>query len=850
MTPASLPAGKVDNIMIYPGQPCPVPTNVRYHGNTNTLSWRGTAASYDIMLYNYHTNTLSSLNGITGNSTQIPNLSEEGYYYIYVRSVSDAGHSAWAYTETFVWIKGARCIDIFDLTPDNSGAAKCYWTDQAGSSGYDNLYEHAGQVLGTNGSSDERSRHVIHYKVGETDPRTENQLMTIPDGEIASIRVNGFWESAGDHASTIEYEYPVQAGVSDLLELKFACVLQNPNHDENQQPRFKLDILQGNRVVSTCAQKDFKPGFGETSSWHVVNPGSYDQVDWCDWQTVTVSLLDYRGSTLKIRLTAFDCTLSGHYGYAYFTMNCKGGDLQGVACGDFSTDHFEAPDGFNYRWYLADDPTKQVLGTNRVFEIDTDDPKIYLVDIIDRTNTSCFYTLEANPNPRFPQAKASTRSIVGAQCSNNVTFDSQSRVVRINRQTLDSVYTDEPVESIRWDFGDGSQPLFSTEPLIEHAFPAEGGEYDVTVTASISGGVCVDPYVLHLSIPDITTPDSHEYEHFCEEGIDRADTTVLSNTKGCEYKRIKHFMYHPTFEQKFEDRICEGGRYYFPGDGKYYTESIDTTLQLQSVYGCDSLISLSLIVDPRLEVDYPHSIKACPDDHSFAMPYTITSGSMDSIWIHFSAKDQEQGFAPVYGFANGEEVVIPLPEGARPDLYDVQVEFGGERCQMDIQPLQLMVTYPTSVVMQNHGFIATQNAEYNGGYDFVSFAWFKNGEKLDETASYIPTNPSDIGDTYVLSLMRRGENYAVETCPILYSPATQGIDLLADDQYQVWPSSVECGGTLWMSAGTACTIYNVLGSVVATHSGADVITSFTAPSQSGMYIVVFDNHQSRPIIVR
>ena len=261
-------------------------------------------------------------------------------------------------------------------------------------------------------------------------------------------------------------------------------------------------------------------------------------------------------------------------------------------------------------------------------------------------------------------------------------------------------------------------------------------------------------------------------------------------------------------------------------------------------------MSLSLIVDPRLEVEYPHSLKVCSEDNSFVLPYRTISGSMDSIHVYFPEEAQEYGFEPVYGFANGEEVIIPLPEGARPDLYNVEVEFGGERCQMDLQPVQIMLTYPTSIVMQNHGFIAIQNEDYNGGYKFSSYAWYKDGEKLDASSSYIPTDPSDLGDTFVLSLMREGENYAVETCPILYQPRTQGLGDLADGAYHVWPSSVEGGGTLWMSAGTSCRIYNVLGTVVASHRGASTVSSFAAPSQSGMYIVVFDNHQSLPIIVR
>ena len=856
LTPVVEPAGKIDNICVYQGSQCQAPTNVRYDGNTHLISWNGNASSYDVMLYNYNTKSLNTYTDLTTKSIQMPDISEEGYYYIYVRSRCDEGHSVWVYTEKFVWLKGVRCIDIFDLTPDNSGAAKCYWTDRcdynyAGSSaGYDPyLYDNAGQVLGANGSDSEDSRHVIHYRIGETDPRTDNQLKTIPDGEIASIRVNGFWNTAGDHASTIEYDYPVQAGVSDLLVLKFACVLQNPDHSEDEQPRFKLDILQGNTVVSTCAQKDFKPGFGEAASWHKINEGTYDQVDWCDWQTVTVSLRDYVGSTLKLRLSAYDCTLSGHYGYAYFTLNCMGGDLQGIACGDFSTDHFEAPDGFNYRWYRADDPTKEVLSTDQVFNIAADDPSIYLLDCIDRNNSRCFYTLEANPNPRFPQARAHMQSHVGEECSNKATFTSDCRVVRINRQSLDSVFTDEPVESVVWDFGDGSQPIATLDRHVMHAYPAEGGEFEVTVTASISGGVCEDPHRFIVSLPNITTPDSHDSIHYCEEGTDWNDTTYLQNNTGCEYKSVRHHMFHPRYEASYSDRICEGGRYYFPGDGKYYTSSIDTTLALQSRFGCDSLISLHLIVDPRLEVEYPHLQRACLEDNVIEIPYQIVSGSMDSIKVYFSAEDQARGFDVWYGFANGEDIIIPIPDGIRPDLYNVKIEFGGERCQMDLQSMQLMLTYPTSIVMQNGGFIAVQNDQYNGGHKFNSFVWYRNGELMDTNASYVPTTPTDEGATYVLSLVREGENYAVESCPIVYNPTAQGLNDLSEEVL-VWPTAVQAGANLWIAPSKGCTIYSVLGTEVIRYPQSDIVRTVSAPTQPGMYLVVFDNHQSATIIVR
>lgn len=847
----SNPAPAIDNICIYQGT-CSAPTNVAYDGNTSSLTWSGDANSYDVVMYNLHSKATTSYENITTNSLVLGALTDEGMYRFYVRANgSDTQHSKWVYAEKFVWIKGARCIDIFDLTPDNSGAAKCYWTDGGGGYGsddYDNEPWTAGQVLAPGGADDENSRHVIHYRQDETDPRTNNLLRTIPEGEIASIRINGFWNSAGHKASRIEYEYPVQSGVSDLLVLKYAAVLEDGGHEESVQPRFKLEILdRNNRPVDPCAQCDFRPKYGETQTWHT--SGDRQEISWCDWQTITISLRDYAGSTLKIRLTAYDCTQTAHFGYAYFTLNCKGGDLQGIACNDFSTDHFEVPEGFNYRWYKEEDPGT-VLATTQRFDIAPNDTSIYLVDMISKTKPQCYYTLEANPNPRFPQAKASVFSTKAEQCQQVVEFDQNCHVVRINRQTLDSVLTKELVEDIVWDFGDGSAPEFTMDEKVTHTYPATGGTFNVTVKATMSNGICEDVYTFPVTLPDITTPTVRKAMHHCETGNDYVDTVPQVNTYGCDYDSIISHYYHLPYDTTYTDRICEGGRYFFPGDKKYYTVSTDTTLALQSIYGCDSLISLKLIVDPKLEVEYPHSVKACLEDGLFSMPYRTISGSMDSIWIYFSAEDQQQGFEPVYRFANGEEVIIPLPAGARPDLYDVEVEFGGERCQMEIQPLQLMVTYPTSIVMQNGGFIATQNADYNGGHEFVSFTWYKDGEKLDHTASYLPTSPSDIGSTFVLSLMRAGENYAVESCPILYSPATQGIDLLGADAFRVWPTSVEGGGTVYRSAGAACTVYTVLGTPVASFPKTDVVSSFAAPSQSGMYIVVFDNHQSLPIIVR
>ena len=291
---------------------------------------------------------------------------------------------------------------------------------------------------------------------------------------------------------------------------------------------------------------------------------------------------------------------------------------------------------------------------------------------------------------------------------------------------------------------------------------------------------------------------------------------MLKNTHGCEYKAIEHYYFHSDYDTTYTDRMCEGGRYLFPGNGKYYTASIDTAVVLQSQYGCDSTIRLSLVVDPKLEVTYPNSLKVCIEDNAIVIPYEVVSGMLEDVHVYFSERDQERGFQPVYTFSADEAIRIPLPDGVRPDRYTVTLDFSSERCQMAPQALPVMLTYPSSIVMQTGGFIAVQNADYNGGYEFTSFVWTKDGEPMDNSASYVPASAEDIGSVYVLTLTRQGEDYTVESCPIVYNPSAQGIEDVFAAGARVWPTSVRSGGALWL-APEACAIYSVLGTKVATY---------------------------------
>ena len=141
------------------------------------------------------------------------------------------------------------------------------------------------------------------------------------------------------------YPYVVDPDMS-LLLLKYAVVLQDPNHNEEQQPGFLLEITDeyGVPIDPTCGRAEFYAD-ADAEGWHSTG-SSGNQITWKDWTTVGLDLTLYVGQTLYIRLSTWDCTQSAHYGYAYFTLDCASAAIRTNSCGDNPTATIEAPEGF------------------------------------------------------------------------------------------------------------------------------------------------------------------------------------------------------------------------------------------------------------------------------------------------------------------------------------------------------------------------------------------------------------------------------------------------------------------------------------------------------------------------
>ncbi len=811
------PAAAVDNIEIVPISRCNQPTNITHTiGNDSklTIKWRGTADSYDIMCYDNANRTWIVDSLLTSPQYVVATL-DEGLHTIYIRSRCGDDYSDWTTYEVFYFLRGTRCIDYMDLTNTN-----CF-TGTAGGS----AKATRGKV--DNGYASGESRHTLHYLPAEYDPRTENGLKTVPDGYLASVRL-GNW-LVGAEAEAVEYTYRVPTGGKNIFKLLYAVVMEDPHHEEPAQPRFTLDILANNKPLpGGCGAADFRAGYGDLGSWHVVG-NSTSAVQWKDWTEVSINLADYEGQTLTVRLQTFDCTQSGHYGYAYFALDCDYGTLSGLNCGeDNPTTSFEAPSGFNYRWYCDEQTTAldgntyapdQTISTDQIFTIAPMDTLQYHVDVIQISNGQCYYTLDACGIPRFPKAIASA-SASQVNCQNVVEFTNNSCIFYKN-QITDRVFSrQEGVDAVLWDFGDGTTSA-SMENVITHVYPRRGGQYDAVLHTYLSNGVCTSDTIIHLNLPDVSMPETNVHlsvgdmfegkVYWNEYAFDK----IVNDDSGCEW--ITHvFVHEKNFE--IEDSICEGAVYVF--DKRELATSGTYVANLKNTWNLDSIVTLRLKVVPRLDIAISDTMQICADEHILSIPYEVHNGDLDGIMVMMSDSAAGAGFESIYTFDKGEPIEIPMPEDAMPNYYNIEFRFITPWCPIEPKRIVFLISYPTSVLKEKDGILALYNEEYNGGYDMAEFRWYRNGEWLEgEGESYIALSPAERGAEYTVSIRRNGDTHFVPTCPVVYGGHTALEDIIFDQ--------------LWNGEGR---VYNILG----VSMGANT-PSLQASLPRGVYMVVVGN---------
>lgn len=777
---ANNPAPCVDNISLFVAGQCNAPFDVS-HTIENTdvnLQWKGLAEAYDIRTYSYETGEWQEMSvpASAGNHHLVSNV-QEGIGVFFLRSRCGDKHSEWVKYEKFIFHRGVRCIDYMDLNSKN-----CAYGTFASPGSSKGVVDY--------GYADKYSRHTLHYVIGEIDPRTMEGytgLKTKPDDALASVRL-GNWD-IGSEAEQITYTYKVADDGNAILKLRYAVVMEDPAHDAAAQPKFTLSILHNSRKLDGgCGEANFVSGGGlkPEDGWHVAGGGA-TPVYWKDWTTVSVNLRDYIGETITIKLTTYDCSQSGHYGYAYFVLECEGGEMSDLNCGeDNPTTQFNAPEGFDYRWYKATEPDV-TLSDRQTFTIEPLDTAKYEVDVISKTNGQCYYTLRACGMPRIPTPIA-YYDLYSTQCANVATFYNQSCVYVQNLITGVIGPSDEKVTSCIWDFGDGTVEKNMGDTVV-HTFPPNGGHYVVRLTTGISHDACQVSKEFVIDFPDLTSDTTYIMQEVCRadypygytfggkvyfENVDSLYTFKSART-GCDSMVWLSLHWHESTPVHLVDTVCEG--YVYDFFGRRITQGGVYDTVVTSIYGCDSAVSLQLNVVPRLTVEHPSAVAVC--DKMFILPYTVSKGFLDYIDVRF--RDAERlGLDSLYRFAAGESVVIALPDSMQPDILQASVDFVAPSCPVPAEPVSVEVRYPVSVFTQKEGLLSLMNEDYSG-YVFTGYQWYRDDEPIEGAVyPFLSATDSDLGHVYRVVVTREGSSVKLSTCEIVYTGTTPLQNVFAD----------------------------------------------------------------------
>ena len=795
--PTQQPGGMVDNITISDNIPCDPVTGltVTPNGTTVTLQWNasGSMTDYEVSAYSYETGTWAGPKLVQGTTTQFTGLAAGQTDFIVRTKCSDLDYSLKTIVSKLIYFPDLLCVDYLNLSN-----AKCYVANsQPSDTRAFSDFRLVPSAIDY-GPLDSRSRHTVHFDRNEVDPRTKSMAKTIPDGELASVRLGNWEHKDGEGAEQIEFTFPIDTIKHPVLLLKYLPVIEAPNHDDYENSRFTLDILVDGRTIGRCGQADFnandaynrstqqlKPGAAE-QGWHLVPAGAYEgsttPVVWKDWTTVGVNIKKYagHGSTITARLATYDCIYNAHYGYAYFTLGCSDGKLKGMKCGEINP-VFEAPDGFYYSWAYAYNeryrkadgtmPEEYVLSHEQTYEAGMFDDSLYVVDCMFVQDHTCLFSLYASTLATNPISVIDHQVIRNCRSGlYQVRFDaSKSWVQEIDHVKGDTLVSEAyHIESYEWIVDGLPDPYnWSDDTVHTFDFPIEGGDYVVKLVTTC--GTCKDTAVFNLHMEPLGPTHETQTLVLCDAdrkaGYHWAERTGSLDTLHFDYglvDSVKLFNEVTSCDSIIYLELVEPFRIYedtmiLPEDLPYTrhgkTYPVGTLSHVDTIpfpTTCDTTWVFNLEVYESLIVEPVAAYTLCEGADSLTFVYDIKRGRSQSFLYGFTnqamdsivKEEQKKGHY---------EIPIAIDPNMEPGLYNGMFHFTDLKPDFSVDvPFTLTMNYSPVVIAQRwNDVLAIRNNQtikdslkvlwgyepvYT--YEFDSVQWFVNGQPIDSANSF------------------------------------------------------------------------------------------------------------------
>ena len=296
-------------------------------------------------------------------------------------------------------------------------------------------------------------------------------------------------------------------------------------------------------------------------------------------------------------------------------------------------------------------------------------------------------------------------------------------------------------------------------------------------------------------------------------------TKSLTTIHGCDSVVTLFLTVLPSSSTSFNDTVY--GNQPYSWEGEIYNTSGTYTKTRTNIYGCDSVITLHLTVYSENLYDLT-IYNQCAGDGALEMDLCLDD-RIDQLNIHFDGALQDTMVS-----VTSSHIVIPY-NNARAGHYTCSIDLlsHGKLVRTVSAPFTLF--YPSTVLEQAwNDVMAVLTHDYNGGYDFVSFQWYENGDLLvGETHSYLYRDLT-IGAEYS-ALLTDVNGLELMTCPLV---ATPQVDISLYPTVAERRQEIRCH----VSESTMYTLYDETGHIYESFlldAGDNTIYS---PLVSGIYL--------------
>ena len=307
-----------------------------------------------------------------------------------------------------------------------------------------------------------------------------------------------------------------------------------------------------------------------------------------------------------------------------------------------------------------------------------------------------------------------------------------------------------------------------------------------------------------------------------------------------------------TIRQHEDVAICVGDSYPWRGrtltDDGYYVDTVRVAATHFS-----AIYSLRLVVAYPSYVTSARAGEVCADEDGFDIQFEYSGYTPSFYSIHFGANAKNAGFQDIYNAPirteNTAHVDLPTysavcyqghPYYVRPDKYTLSIVLDNGVCGISrSNDIEFTVKYPSWILEQNwDDVVAVLSAANNGGFEFSQIDWWVNDIYQTNTGGgYLHSDKLRPGDQVMIKATRKGENYAIASCPFTIAAPLPPTN---DEPVIVYPSNAPRhtpAFTIRAPHDGSFAIYASTGMLISSGELQAGETTVTLPTAAGVYFI-------------